>query len=43
MFPEDADRRGDFALEKYPERWFGGGEMGDKSTEEASVRVSLEP
>ena len=25
---------------KYPERWFGSGEVGDESTEEASVSVS---
>jgi hypothetical protein len=29
--------------EKYPERWFGAGDVGDDSTDEASVRVSLEP
>lgn len=43
MFPEDAERRGDLVPEKYPERWFGGGEIGDESIEEASVRVSREP
>lgn len=28
---------------KYPERWFGAGDVGDESTDEASVRVSREP
>lgn len=42
--PEDADRRGTFSVEvKYPERWFGAGDIGDESTEEASVSVSREP
>jgi uncharacterized protein YciU (UPF0263 family) len=42
--PEDAERRGALVEpEKYPERWFGAGDVGDDSTDEASVRVSLEP
>jgi hypothetical protein len=44
MFPEDAERRGDLLADaKYPERWLGGGDTGDRSTEDASVRVSREP
>jgi hypothetical protein len=41
--PEDADFRGAFAEGKYPERWFGAGDVGDDSTDDASVRVILEP
>ena len=42
--PEDADRRGTLELEpKYPERWFGLGEVGEELTDEASVKVCWEP
>ena len=43
MFPEDADFCTFLlAAAKYPERWFGAGEVGDELTEEASVKVSRE-
>jgi len=35
----DADFRSCLPGGKYPERWFGAGEVGDDSTEEASVSV----
>jgi hypothetical protein len=42
--PEDAERRGGLVAEaKYPERWFGTGDLGDNSTEDASVSVTREP
>lgn len=31
------------AAAKYPERWLWAGEVGEESTEEASVNVSREP
>lgn len=42
-FPDDADFLTFLLAEaKYPERWFGAGDVGDELTDEASVRVSLE-
>lgn len=42
-FPDDTDFRTFLlAAAKYPERWFGAGEVGDELMEEASVSVSRE-
>lgn len=41
--PEETERRGALPVgAKYPERWFGAGDVGDESTDDASVSVSRE-